>query len=74
MKMCLNTSSERIIIHSSYPSDALDVSVKEGGFEIDCIAGLTVGAASLHKPVMLDGFISTAGGLIAHGLYPEAAS
>jgi len=44
-----------------------------GGFEIGGIAGLILGAASLRKPVLIDGFISTAGALIAAGLSPEAA-
>jgi nicotinate-nucleotide--dimethylbenzimidazole phosphoribosyltransferase len=53
--------------------DAMDVLMKVGGFEIGGIAGLILGAASLRKPVLLDGFISTAGALIAQGLAPQAA-
>lgn len=55
-------------------ADALDVLAKVGGFEIGGIAGVILGAASLRKPVLVDGFISTAGALIARGLCPEAAS
>jgi nicotinate-nucleotide--dimethylbenzimidazole phosphoribosyltransferase len=55
------------------PQDALDILAKVGGFEIGGIAGLILGAAYLGKPVMLDGFISTAGALIAHGLAPVTA-
>ena len=55
------------------PDDALDVLAKVGGFEIGGIAGLILGAASLRKPVLVDGFISTAGALIAQGLAPRAA-
>ena len=52
------------------PKDALDVLSKVGGFEIAGIAGLVLGAA-LHKiPVVVDGFISTAGALIAAELNP----
>jgi len=54
-------------------SDGLDVLAKVGGFEIGGIAGLILGAASLKKPVVVDGFISTAGALIAHALCPTAA-
>ena len=54
-------------------ADPLDVLMKVGGFEIGGIAGLILGAASLKKPVLLDGFISTAGALIAQGLAPHAA-
>jgi nicotinate-nucleotide--dimethylbenzimidazole phosphoribosyltransferase len=53
-------------------SDALDVLTKVGGFEIGGIAGLILGAASLRKPVLIDGFISTAAALIAYGLNPVA--
>ena len=55
------------------PDDAMDVLMKVGGFEIGGIAGLILGAASLHKPILVDGFISTAGALIAQGLAPRAA-
>jgi len=54
------------------PGDALDVLAKVGGFEIGGIAGLILGAASLKKPVLVDGFISTAGALIAARLAPTA--
>ncbi len=53
--------------------DALDILSKVGGFEIGGIAGLMLGAASLRKPMLVDGFISTAGALIACGLAPTAA-
>jgi len=55
------------------PRDGLDVLAKVGGFEIGGIAGLLLGAAALRKPVLVDGFISTAGALIAHSLAPAAA-
>jgi nicotinate-nucleotide--dimethylbenzimidazole phosphoribosyltransferase len=55
------------------PGDAVDVLMKVRGFEIGGIAGLILGAASLRKPVLVDGFISTAGALIAQGLAPWAA-
>jgi len=52
------------------PTDALDVLAKVGGFEIGGIAGVVLGAAAQRKPVLVDGFISTAGALIAHALCP----
>lgn len=55
------------------PADALDVLSKVGGFEIGGIAGLILGAAAQKKPVVIDGFISTAGALIAHALSPASA-
>ncbi|MBQ9337034.1 MAG: nicotinate-nucleotide--dimethylbenzimidazole phosphoribosyltransferase [Lentisphaeria bacterium] len=52
------------------PDDALDVLAKVGGLEIGGIAGTILGAAALHKPVVVDGFISTAGAMIAANLCP----
>lgn len=52
--------------------DALDVLAKVGGFEIGGIAGLILGAAYHKVPVVVDGFISTAGALIAKGLAPDS--
>lgn len=51
-------------------SDPLDMLSKVGGFEIAGIAGLILAAASMRKPVIIDGFITTAGALIAHQLAP----
>ena len=53
------------------PTDALDVLAKVGGFEIGGIAGAMLAAAAHHRPVMVDGFISTAAAMIAVGLAPQ---
>lgn len=55
------------------PEDGLDVLAGVGGFEIGGIAGLVLEAARRHKPVMVDGFISTAGAMIALTLCPKCA-
>ena len=55
------------------PQDALDVLAKVGGYEIGGIAGVVLGAAARRKPVVVDGFISTAGALLAHALCPAAS-
>ncbi|NPU85150.1 MAG: nicotinate-nucleotide--dimethylbenzimidazole phosphoribosyltransferase [Syntrophaceae bacterium] len=52
------------------PSDPVGVLAAVGGFEIGGIAGLILGAASRRKPVLVDGFISTAGALVAARLAP----
>ncbi|MDD3117719.1 MAG: nicotinate-nucleotide--dimethylbenzimidazole phosphoribosyltransferase [Victivallales bacterium] len=54
------------------PADGIDVLAKVGGFEIGGIAGLILGAAAQRRPVVVDGFISTAGALIAKALCPAA--
>lgn len=53
------------------PRDPLDVLAKVGGLEIAGIAGLILGAAANRIPVVIDGFISTAGALIASELCPH---
>jgi nicotinate-nucleotide--dimethylbenzimidazole phosphoribosyltransferase len=61
---------EALRVNQPDATDALDVLAKVGGFEIGAIAGLILGAASLKKPVVVDGFITTAGALIAQELSP----
>lgn len=60
-----------IEINKPNPDDPIDVLSKVGGFEIAGIAGLILGAASRNIPVVLDGFISGAGALIAYRLQPS---
>lgn len=52
-------------------SDPVDVLAKIGGAEIGGIAGLIIGAAANKVPVIVDGFISTAGALIAYLIEPK---
>jgi nicotinate-nucleotide--dimethylbenzimidazole phosphoribosyltransferase len=61
---------EALARHKPDPNNALDVLAKIGGFEIGAIAGLILGAASRRTPVVVDGFISGAGALIATRLEP----
>ncbi len=59
-----------IQINNPNPRDGLDVLSKIGGFEIGGIAGCVLAGAFHSRPVVIDGFISTAGALIAHRLCP----
>ncbi len=52
------------------PENGLDVLAKVGGFEIGGIAGCVLAGAYHQRPVVVDGFISTAGALIAHAICP----
>lgn len=52
-------------------SDGLDVLSKIGGLEIGGIAGIILGCAGNKTPVVIDGFISGAGALIAELLCPK---
>ena len=60
-----------INLNKPNPNDAIDVLSKVGGAEIGGIAGLILGAASNRIPVIIDGFISTAGALIAYCISPK---
>jgi len=50
--------------------DAIDVLSKVGGLEIAGMAGVMLGCAMNHVPVVIDGFISTAAALIAYKINP----
>ena len=67
----IQTIEKAIARNNPDPKDPLDVLAKVGGFEIAGIAGLIIGCASHRIPVVVDGFISTAGAMIAVGLNPE---
>jgi nicotinate-nucleotide--dimethylbenzimidazole phosphoribosyltransferase len=54
--------------------DGIDVLSKVGGFEIGGIAGAILGCAANRIPVVVDGFISTAGALIANSIEPKSAA
>jgi len=53
-------------------SDGLDVLSKVGGYEIGGIAGVILGCALRKVPVVIDGFISGAGALIAEAIAPAS--
>ncbi len=59
-----------IAVNNPDPGDPIDVLAKVGGFEIGGIAGLVIGCAAHRIPVVVDGFISTAGALIAARMNP----
>ena len=62
--------SQAIEVNKPTAANGLDVLAKVGGFEIGGIAGCVLAAAFHQRPVVIDGFISTAGALIAHALCP----
>lgn len=66
VQRALDTNRERL-------SDPLDILAALGGFEIAAITGLILGAASRKTPVVIDGFISSAGALAACRLCPAVA-
>jgi nicotinate-nucleotide--dimethylbenzimidazole phosphoribosyltransferase len=62
---------DSIAVNNPDASDPIDVLSKVGGAEIAGIAGLIIGAAANKIPVVADGFISTAGALIAYLIEPK---
>ncbi len=57
-------------VNKPNPKKGLEVLAQVGGFEIGGIAGLILGAAANKKPILVDGFISTAGALVAYTIEP----
>ena len=53
------------------PKDPIDVLAKVGGFEIGGLVGIILAGAAYRLPVVLDGFIVAAAGLISYGLAPQ---
>lgn len=71
LKNKIRVIEDSIALNKPNPADPIDVLSKVGGAEIGGIAGLIIGAASNRIPVVVDGFISTAGALIAYCIEPK---
>jgi nicotinate-nucleotide--dimethylbenzimidazole phosphoribosyltransferase len=67
----VETIERALAVNRPDPADPLDVLAKVGGLEIGGIAGVVLGAAAHRLPVVIDGFISGAGALVAAGLAPQ---
>ncbi|MHB0980787.1 MAG: nicotinate-nucleotide--dimethylbenzimidazole phosphoribosyltransferase [Thermoleophilia bacterium] len=63
---------EALAINRPDAADPLGALAAVGGLEIAGIAGVILGAAAAGIPVLVDGFISTAGALVACALAPAA--
>lgn len=70
LKRKIDAIERALVQNNPDPKDGLDVLAKVGGFEIGGLAGVMLGAAANRKPVMVDGFISTAAAMIAATLAP----
>jgi nicotinate-nucleotide--dimethylbenzimidazole phosphoribosyltransferase len=60
-----------LALHRPAATDGLELLSKVGGYEIAGICGAVLAAASEGCCIVLDGLISTAGGLVAYLLCPE---
>lgn len=63
---------EALTINAPDPSDPVGALAAVGGLEIGVIAGVILGGGASGIPVVIDGFISTAGALVACALAPAA--
>ncbi|NLO27081.1 MAG: nicotinate-nucleotide--dimethylbenzimidazole phosphoribosyltransferase [Actinobacteria bacterium] len=72
VERCLQVNGFTPGVAGTGADDGVDLLAKLGGFEIGGIAGLMLGAAALRRPVVIDGFISTAGALVAQMVCPAS--
>lgn len=72
LKRKIDAIERALAFNKPDPNDGLDVLARVGGFEIGGLAGVILGAAANRKPVMVDGFISTAAAMIAVTIAPAA--
>lgn len=69
----INIIQKGIEFHKPDKSNAIDILRKIGGFEIGGIMGTALAAAYHRVPVILDGIISTTGGLLAYLLCEDVS-
>jgi nicotinate-nucleotide--dimethylbenzimidazole phosphoribosyltransferase len=62
---------DALALHRPDPTDPAGVLAAVGGFEIGVLAGAMLAAAAARRPVIVDGFITTAAALIATSLSPD---
>lgn len=62
-----------IAFNNPDPKDPLDVLSKVGGLDIAGMAGVCIGCAAYHVPVVIDGFISCTAALAAQRICPECS-
>lgn len=63
--------SDALRVNRPDPTDGIDVLMKVGGFELGCLAGAILGAASTRSIVVIDGFNATAAAMIATAISPH---
>ncbi|MDD5449711.1 MAG: nicotinate-nucleotide--dimethylbenzimidazole phosphoribosyltransferase [Candidatus Omnitrophica bacterium] len=72
LKLKVKIIEQALKLNKPDPEDPIDILSKVGGYEIGGICGIILAAASKSIPVAMDGFISSAGALIACKLAPKA--
>ncbi len=64
---------EALRIHAPNQADALSVLRVFGGLEVAALVGVCLGAAAARIPIVIDGFITTAGAALAVRMCPASA-
>lgn len=67
----INVIKRGIETNNPHKEDPIDVLAKVGGFDIGGMCGLFLSAAKNRKPIVMDGFISSAAALCAVRLNPD---
>lgn len=67
----INVIKKGIEINRPDRDDPIDILSKVGGFEIGGICGAILASAANRVPIIIDGFIATAGALLAYKLAPS---
>lgn len=70
LKRKISAIQRAIAENQPNPEDALDVLAKVGGLDIAGMAGVFLGGAAMHIPVVIDGFISCVAALVAQRICP----
>lgn len=70
LKTKINVIQKGLSLHNPDASDPLGALAAVGGYEIAGICGLVLSCAVRRRPVVVDGFISTAGAMVAAALAP----
>lgn len=68
----VNVIKRSLEINKPSRGDPIEILAKVGGFEIGGIAGVCIAAAARRVPIVIDGFIATAGAMIAVEIAPLA--
>lgn len=67
----ISVIKDAILLHKPDKNDPIDVLSKVGGFDIGGLAGVFLGGAINHIPVVIDGFISAVAALLAVSIHPN---
>lgn len=71
LKRKIGAVKQALAVNRPNPNDGLEVISKVGGFEIAGLTGAVLAAAAHRRPIVIDGFISTAAAMIAVALQPQ---